>query len=410
MIVRSVSLGFDHEGHCANKFAHEINDFFSFSDSAFFDKGVSVRTKRLIFPPFYLNKSSYNVSAVVSWFSSFCKDNGINWFCVPFDTFGQDMNEVNSISLEIMKRNKNAFVNYIISDNMEINMDAILYGSKLIKNISRLSSNGYDNFRFGASFGCRHNSPFFPFTYHEGKNGFSLAVEPVSIFIKTIEENRNSDIKVLREILCEKLGAFLKEIDDVGKMIEEGTDMVYYGIDSSLSPYPDSHDNSVANLISSLNIDSFGSSGTLFLVSFLTDILKDTIRREQIRHVGFNGVMLSLLEDSKMGIENKFHDFTIDSLLLYSTVCGCGLDMVPVPGDIFEEEIASILMDTASISSTLRKPLGARILPIPQKHAGEFTEFGYNFLHNTRIKKCRNRGMAGGHFLNNSTFSYLRKT
>ena len=103
--------------------------------------------------------------------------------------------------------------------------------------------------------------------------------------------------------------------------------------------------------------------------------------------MGFNGVMYSLLEDTRLGINNNAKEFSIDSLLAYSTVCGCGVDMVPVPGDIFEEELAAIMMDVAGVSAVLRKPLGVRILPIPGKHAYEFTEFAYDFLHNTEAQE-----------------------
>ena len=62
-----------------------------------------------------------------------------------------------------------------------------------------------------------------------------------------------------------------------------------------------------------------------------------------------------------LAVKNK--KLSIDSLLLYSTVCGCGIDMVPVPGNIFLEEISSLIIDMLlTLSIALKKPLGARIL------------------------------------------------
>jgi uncharacterized protein (UPF0210 family) len=117
--------------------------------------------------------------------------------------------------------------------------------------------------------------------------------------------------------------------------------------------------------------------------------------------------MLSLLEDEYMGRRNNYNLYSIDSLVLYSTVCGCGVDMVPVPGDSFEEEIAAMILDVATASTVLNKPLGVRILPIPTKHENEFTAFNMEFLFNTRIKKMRNLGFIGTS-LRGAPFSFLK--
>ena len=53
--------------------------------------------------------------------------------------------------------------------------------------------------------------------------------------------------------------------------------------------------------------------------------------------------------------------------MAFSVMCGCGIDMVPVPGDISAEEIASIMLDIAAVAIRLNKPLGVRLLPIPGK-------------------------------------------
>ena len=53
---------------------------------------------------------------------------------------------------------------------------------------------------------------------------------------------------------------------------------------------------------------------------------------------------------------------------------------------LLPEEIESIILDIASISSRLNKQLGVRLLPIPNKVENEFlTEFDMDFISNTRI-------------------------
>lgn len=411
MKIRSVTLGVNWREQGKAQLESGIRGFFEKSTALFGKHGIELRTHRLTLPAFVIKDSidNENINPVVSWISSFCETSGIRWFCVPFSTFGQHMREVNSVAIEIAKRHKNAFINFIATSEGQLNRHAILYASKFIKSVSMLSNNGYDNFRVGASFNCKPNGPFFPFTYHSGQNGFSIALELVPLFTDVIEKNKGENIETVRTKLLEKIAPTLKQIDEIGLKVEQATNMVYYGTDASIAPYPDSDDNSVAKIVELLGIDGFGSYGTIFLTSFLTDIIQELVAKSKIRSVGFNGVMYSLLEDTRLGINNSSKEFSIDSLLAFSTVCGCGVDMVPVPGDIFEEEIASIMIDVAGISTVLKKPLGVRILPIPGKHAYEFTEFSYDFLHNTRIQKAKHRACFND-FLNiKEPFSYLSK-
>ena len=56
----------------------------------------------------------------------------------------------------------------------------------------------------------------------------------------------------------------------------------------------------------------------------------------------------------------------------------------------FKEEIYSIIMDTSALSLALKKPLGTRLLPIPNKFSNEITDFNYDFLVDTRIINTQN--------------------
>jgi uncharacterized protein len=75
----------------------------------------------------------------------------------------------------------------------------------------------------------------------------------------------------------------------------------------------------------------------------------------------------------------------ISYLLLYSAVCGCGLDTVPTPGDISIEKISAVLIDMATLAIKLDKPLSARLFPIPHQKAGEMTTFNSPYLVDCQI-------------------------
>jgi uncharacterized protein (UPF0210 family) len=74
-------------------------------------------------------------------------------------------------------------------------------------------------------------------------------------------------------------------------------------------------------------------------------------------------------------------------LLSYSAVCGTGLDTVPLPGDVTVEQLERIIGDMASLAVKWKKPLSARLMPVPGKQAGERTEFDDPFLVNAILQR-----------------------
>ncbi len=111
-------------------------------------------------------------------------------------------------------------------------------------------------------------------------------------------------------------------------------------------------------------------------------ILMDTLDQGQWRRTGFNGLMLPVLEDSTLASRSETGVFSVKDLLMYSAVCGTGLDTVPLPGDISEERIEGLLMDIAALSLRLGKPLTARLMPVPGMKSGEKTSFDFAFFKN----------------------------
>ena len=75
----------------------------------------------------------------------------------------------------------------------------------------------------------------------------------------------------------------------------------------------------------------------------------------------------------------------VSALLTYSAVCGIGLDTVPVAGNAKSESIAAIMRDTGTMAFRLNKPLTVRLFPIPNKVAGEISEFESDDLCNCRL-------------------------
>ena len=126
----------------------------------------------------------------------------------------------------------------------------------------------------------------------------------------------------------------------------------------------------------------FGTPGTLAVAAALTVALKST----GLPTCGYCGLMLPVLEDALLGQRWAEGLVNAHQLLLYSAVCGTGLDTVPLPGDIAAESIAHLLLDVATLAVRLQKPLSARLFPAPGKKVGEYTTFTSQYLTNTMLK------------------------
>lgn len=327
------------------------------------------------------------VQSLLRWVDSLAAETDVRWYCLPFD-FVSDALRTHRLetALDIVSRFPRLFMNLIVSDERNLSVPAINDVALLVSRIARKSNNGFDNFRVGASCGCPANAPFFPFSRHEGERiAFSFALETTGLALAVADEfAKAAPIDSYRDRLVERLSEMLARVHELGLEIERNTDCLYRGLDASLAPFPDGR-MSVAGLIAQLLGAEFGSQGSVFITGVLTDALRAAIERSGARAVGFNGVMFSLLEDNMLAAANSRRHMNFDSLMAASAVCGCGIDMVPVSGTSFPEEIAAVMLDIAAMAISLRKPLGVRLLPIPNRAANEFTNFNMEFLCDSRI-------------------------
>src|SRR5947209_19586271 len=125
-----------------------------------------------------------------------------------------------------------------------------------------------------------------------------------------------------------------------------------------------------------------GTAGSLAVAAAITAALKQT----DLPTCGYCGLMLPVLEDAVLGRRWEEGYVNAHQLLLYSALCGTGLDTLPLPGEIAAAEVAHLLLDVATLALRLRKPLSARLFPVPGKYAGERTEFTSPYLTNTMVR------------------------
>jgi uncharacterized protein (UPF0210 family) len=162
------------------------------------------------------------------------------------------------------------------------------------------------------------------------------------------------------------------------------------GLDFSFATFPDEA-RSIGAALERLTGARVGEHGTLAAVAFLTEAAD----RAQFRRAGFSGVFLPVLEDSVLAARAAEGVLTVGDLLLYSAVCGTGLDTIPLPGDVSADALAAILMDVAALALRLNKPLTARLMPLPDKRAGDRTGLDWEFFAPSRVLAARASGLGG---------------
>jgi uncharacterized protein (UPF0210 family) len=138
-------------------------------------------------------------------------------------------------------------------------------------------------------------------------------------------------------------------------------------------------------------ISSIGQSGSAVAASFLAHCLD----RAQFQRIGFCGLFFPVLEDFILAKDAAGGSLTLKDLLLYATICGTGLDTVPLPGDVSQEALYAILLDVGALALRHDKPLTARLMPIPGKQAGDPVQFDFEYFADSRILKVDSDSLNG---------------
>jgi hypothetical protein len=270
-----------------------------------------------------------------------------------------------------------------------IHLEAIRRTASIIRDIAHSTDLGFGNLRMAVLANVDPLAPFFPAAYHDGGSpALSIATESADLAVAAFSGARSVD--EARKTLIAAVEAEGQRIAQAVQPVAQQLGFRFAGIDFSWAPFPEEL-RSIGTAVERLGVERFGAPGTLFVAALLTSCL----RQARFPHCGFNGLMLPVLEDSLLAARSHERLFTVNDLLLYSSVCGTGLDTVPLPGDVGEEELAGILLDMATLALRLNKPLTARLMPIPGAQAGDLTEFDFSYFANGRVLDVKGLGSSG---------------
>ena len=249
--------------------------------------------------------------------------------------------------------------------------------ANIIRQIAHRTDAGYGNLRFAALMNCPPNTPFFPAAFwHDTQTNFGIGWQAADLVQDAFTDAPNLEVALQNlKTLMEAEG---QKIVTLAETLAQEWGIKFVGIDVSPAPMGDE---SIAYAMEQQLPGYFGERGTLTVAAGLTR----TLQSLELPLCGYSGLMLPVLEDVGLGERSEAGYFNLDSLLLYSTVCGTGLDTIPIPGDASTSQIAAILTDVATLSIQLNKPLSARLFPVPGCDANGMTAFDSPYLTNTAV-------------------------
>jgi uncharacterized protein (UPF0210 family) len=281
---------------------------------------------------------------------------------------------------EAIAATENIFFSGIMADSrFGISVPALQACAEVITRCSTITLDGFANLRFAALANVKPGAPFFPAAYHNHTDpAFAVATEAADLAVTAFGDCRS--VSDGQWAMARELEKHTRQLTSVGDMLGQKHSMVFSGIDFSLAPYP-SEAASIGAAMEKLGVLRVGLHGSLAAAAILTECLE----RARYRRTGFSGLMLPVLEDSVLAQRAAEGTLTVRDLLLYSAVCGTGLDTVPLPGDTTAEQISAVLMDLSALALRLDKSLTARLMPIPGKTAGEPTDFNFSYFANSRV-------------------------
>ncbi|MDD5368642.1 MAG: DUF711 family protein, partial [Anaerolineaceae bacterium] len=229
---------------------------------------------------------------------------------------------------EILLATQNVFVSgSMTAPRSFVSLPAVRACAQIIFQAARIAPDGFGNLRFTALGNVPAGSPFFPAAYHSAPTPtFAIATEAADLAVEAFVSAFSLD--QARQGLVEAVNQCARELSRVGTELAVHQSTRFGGIDFTLAPFPEQQ-RSLGYAVERLGVPAIGMAGSLAAAALLADCLD----RADFPRTGFSGLMFPVLEDATLAMRAAEGLLTVNDLLLYSCVCGTGLDTVPLPGD-----------------------------------------------------------------------------
>lgn len=381
MKIRSITYFCNPGWPLREKVLRAAGDFLSRARAACQAAGYEVQTTRLAtipFPRLLGTDQLDDLPALAAQIMAAAREAGIAY--VSLGPALPDLPRSYAVIPEALAATQDVFfAGEVASASRAISTAAARACAEVMLRAAPLEPDGFANLRFAALANVPAGSPFFPAAYAgEGGPVFAIATEAADLAVAafagalTVDEARAN---LILEI--EKHAAAIVR---VCRGLERSLRARFGGMDFSLAPFPEEA-RSLGAAFERLGVPAVGLHGSLTAAAILTG----AIEQARFPRAGFSGLMLPVLEDATLARRAAEGTLTVKDLLLYSAVCGTGLDTIPLPGDVTADQITALLLDLTALALRLDKPLTARLMPVPGKQAGDPTGFDFAFFANSRV-------------------------
>jgi uncharacterized protein (UPF0210 family) len=364
--VRTITAGVAMDRIADRAAVERALDLLGRARKRFEDAGYEVQTTRVTMPPVIASldaKARDAALANIADVDALVTAKGAVCSLGPVLTADRADAELAAWSSEMVKATKSTSFSVVVaSPDGGVHARGAMAAAQVMHAVAGAVPNGKGSFRFAAAANIPAGTPFFPVGWHDGPASLAIGLESADLV--RLAFTGAKDIDDARRRLTERMTAELKLVETIAAELAQAENVVYRGIDPSPAPMGD---RSIGAALEALTGVPFGDAGTLRACAMVTEVLKGI----PVRQCGYAGLMLPVLEDtmlSKRAIEGRY---SMRDLLLFSSVCGTGLDVVPIPGDTPIETLANIVLDVAAQSVKLKKPLSARLYLIPGAKPGD---------------------------------------
>ncbi|NPV56403.1 MAG: DUF711 family protein [Anaerolineae bacterium] len=392
MKIRSITCFATHENPDGFEAVKRLGAFANACAHAMSDIGVETQSTRFATQPFpeYLNLGDpTDAMQQVQELEKHANDAGFLYLSIGTAP-ANDITGMAAIP-EMLANSQNVFATcQTTTPTHALSMPAVLKCADVIITNAKNGGDGFTNLRFAALANVDAHVPFFPAAFHDGgAPACGLAMECADVVLGGLVQS--SSLSDARQQILGELEQAARMISNALIPLCEQHGVRWLGFDFSPAPFPTEWC-SLAAAIERMG-GMIGQHGALASAAWVADML-DAGRWQRC---GFNGLMLPVLEDARMAERTRGGQLTTKDLLMYSAVCGTGLDTVPLPGGVTRDQIAALLMDISALALRLDKPLTARLMPIPGLTAGERTQYDFTYFINGEVMRLD--GSAAGGWL-----------
>lgn len=349
--------------------------------------GIPIVNKRISVTPVSLVAAASEAQDYTCFAKALDKvsgDIGVNFIggfsaLVHKGSMDSDIKLINSIPQALSETQRVCASVNIGTTKAGINMDAVkTMGKIILETADKTAKTVSGCARLVVFCNAVEDNPFMAGAFHgigESECAINVGVSGPGVVKSALEKVAGEPFDTVSETI--KRTAF--KITRVGQLVALEASKrlsVPFGIvDLSLAPTPARGD-SVAHILEEMGLSSVGAHGTTAALALLNDAVKKGGVMASSHVGGLSGAFIPVSEDIGMIEAVKSGALSLEKLEAMTCVCSVGLDMIALPGDTPPEIISAIIADEAAIGMINQKTTAVRLIPVPNKKAGDFVEFG----------------------------------